>query len=576
MNISKRGNTILKKILKNVKILTLIILMFIIVILSTFTIGYLGYKNMTMLDTSLLKMYNTQLIPVSQISNMKENLALIQVNSAQAILKYNSIYDTSINDGNFMVKSIIDEYKKSKKLDSTEKTSITEIETQLDDYMKEWGILKKYLTNGKTPSDDDSKNFSQTGSTLSAYLDNLSDYSVQQAKALQQNTEAVYKKSVKTFWIIGITVLVIISAIAICLIMILNNFKNKLMANLSEISNGDLSVVFETDSSNEFGIIEKKFNKTLKKISTMLLSIKNNFSAINSHSENLSAISEDMSSSSSQVASTISQVAQGSQKQSDELSSITKIMDNFGINIEKIVNSIKDLSSDNSNIQKVAKVSSGDLEALSVSVNEINHSFGETKKEINDLVSSMGKINEITLLIDSIADQTNLLALNAAIEAARAGEAGKGFSVVAEEIRKLAEQSKDASTNITNLVASIQSNSSQTIKTTDEVSNKLTNQIEVIKTSLDAFKNIINLINMNLPKVGHVYDSVLQIKNEKDSIIEKVNHTSSVAESASASAAEIAASSEQMSASSEEVAATSQNLSELMHKMDDQLNEFKL
>lgn len=576
MNISKRGNTILKKILKNVKILTLIILMFIIVILSTFTIGYLGYKNMTMLDTSLLKMYNTQLIPVSQISNMKENLALIQVNSAQAILKYNSIYDTSINDGNFMVKSIIDEYKKSKKLDSTEKTSITEIETQLDDYMKEWGILKKYLTNGKTPSDDDSKNFSQTGSTLSAYLDNLSDYSVQQAKALQQNTEAVYKKSVKTFWIIGITVLVIISAIAICLIMILNNFKNKLMANLSEISSGDLSVVFETDSSNEFGIIEKEFNKTLKKISTMLLSIKNNFSAINSHSENLSAISEDMSSSSSQVASTISQVAQGSQKQSDELSSITKIMDNFGTNIEKIVNSIKDLSSDNSNIQKVAKVSSGDLEALSVSVNEINHSFGETKKEINDLVSSMGKINEITLLIDSIADQTNLLALNAAIEAARAGEAGKGFSVVAEEIRKLAEQSKDASTNITNLVASIQSNSSQTIKTTDEVSNKLTNQIEVIKTSLDAFKNIINLINMNLPKVGHVYDSVLQIKNEKDSIIEKVNHTSSVAESASASAAEIAASSEQMSASSEEVAATSQNLSELMHKMDDQLNEFKL
>lgn len=188
----------------------------------------------------------------------------------------------------------------------------------------------------------------------------------------------------------------------------------------------------------------------------------------------------------------------------------------------------------------------------------------------------MSKINEITSLIDSIADQTNLLALNAAIEAARAGEAGKGFSVVAEEIRKLAEQSKAASANISNLVASIQSDSSQTIKTTDDVNNKLQDQIEVIKVSLTAFRNIIDLINMRLPKVEHIYNSVLEIKNEKDSIIENLNHVSSAAESASASATEIAASSEQMSASSEEVAATSQNLSELIHKMDEQLNEFTL
>ena len=566
----------MKKLFKNIKIAVLIGLMFVLVILSTFAIGYLGYKNMTMLDTSLTKMYNTQLIPVSQISNMEQNLMLIRVNSMQALLSYNSIYDSAVNDSNYMITSIIGEYKKSKKLDTVEKSSITQIENLLDDYMKQWTSLKKSLSDGKKPSENDTKNFSQSGYTLSSYLDNLSDYSVEQAKTLQKNTDSIYKKSVKTFWIIGIAVLLIILVIAIGIITLLSNFKNKLMTNLSEISSGNLSTVFEADSSNEFGIIGKQFNKALKKISAMIKSIKNNFNIINSHSENLSAISEDMSSSSTQVASTISQIAEGSQDQSDELSAITEIMNNFSTNIESIVASTKDLSSDNSNIQNVAQNSSSSLETLSVSVNEIKDSFSETKNKITDLVSNMSKINEITSLIDSIADQTNLLALNAAIEAARAGEAGKGFSVVAEEIRKLAEQSKAASANISNLVASIQSDSSQTIKTTDDVNNKLQDQIEVIKVSLTAFRNIIDLINMRLPKVEHIYNSVLEIKNEKDSIIENLNHVSSAAESASASATEIAASSEQMSASSEEVAATSQNLSELIHKMDEQLNEFTL
>lgn len=566
----------MKKILKNLKIAVIIGLIFVLVIISTFSIGYMGFKNMTMLDRSLIEMYNTHLIPISQISDMKENLLLIRVNANKSLLNYNSVNANAIDDNTFMFKSIMDEYKKSKNLDDVELKSLDQIKKLLDDYTTQWSGMKNYLENKQLPPENDLKNFDTTGYTLSSYLKNLSDYSIAQANEIQKNTNSIYIKSVKTFWIISGLILFIILVLALSLIILLRNFKNKLINTLSTVSDGDLSVIFESNSSNEFGIIGKQFNKTIKKVSDMLKSIKDNFNIINTHSENLSAISEEMSSSSVEVASTISNIADGSLTQSDELSVITDIMNNFSINIESIVTSIEELSDDNSNIQGVTKESSQGLNNLSTSINEIKDSFSEIKIKISELVNNMSKINEITSLIDSIADQTNLLALNAAIEAARAGEAGRGFAVVADEIRKLAEQSKDSSGNISKLVSSIKSDSTETIKTAGEVDNQLIKQIEVISSSLDAFKNIINLINMRLPKVEHIKNSALDIKTQKDSIVEKVAHAKTVAESASASSTEIAASSQQMNASSEEVAATSQSLNELTRSMMGQLNQFKL
>lgn len=224
----------------------------------------------------------------------------------------------------------------------------------------------------------------------------------------------------------------------------------------------------------------------------------------------------------------------------------------------------------------MSKESNSKMERLAQSIKTVKSVFNDFSEKIFILETKINGINEMSNLINVIADQTNLLALNAAIEAARAGEAGKGFSVVAEEIRKLAEESRNSSESINVLISDISKDSGSMIVTSKEMSEELSSEMVVVNMAIRSFDEIVKEIEAIIPKIQDVNNSSISIQKDKNFIVEKITEASAVSEQISASSQEISASSEEMNAATEEVALTANNLSNMTKDMLRQINKFKL
>ena len=349
-----------------------------------------------------------------------------------------------------------------------------------------------------------------------------------------------------------------------------------LRSGLSKMSEGDLTVSININTRDEIQNIAESVNHVRMNTAETLGRLRQACETVIERINNLSAISDEMAVSSEEVAATIQEVAQGMNSQSDEMAKINGIMNHFGIKIDETVKTIESVNSSVGIIHSNAQTSNQDLTMLEDSIKDVNLSFTDTKNEIKGLNIYLSQIGEVANLINSIAEQTNLLALNAAIESARAGEAGRGFAVVADEIGKLAVQSKASVSNISKLLENVKTKSNLVIKTTDNMDNKLNEQITVISKSINSFKEIINNVEDIIPRINAVNNNMNDINNEKQNIIQSVEVTASVAEEVSASSEQIAASSQQLSGSSQVIASSAQDLSELSKNMMEAMKKFKI
>ncbi|SUY48089.1 methyl-accepting chemotaxis protein McpB [Clostridium putrefaciens] len=349
--------------------------------------------------------------------------------------------------------------------------------------------------------------------------------------------------------------------------------------HLDLLAKGDLSKDVPSKYLNledEVGAMTYSMKVMQQSLKNMINGIKDSSSNINIQSENLSAVAEEISSSSQNVAEAINQIAGGTSSQSEDLINVTEVLNEFSHKLSEVVNEMDVLDTSARGISSMANNSSGSMNELNNSVTNVTSSFNTFNRKIIELGKDINEINDITNIINNIAKQTNLLALNAAIEAARAGESGKGFSVVADEIRKLAEQSKISSERISILISEISNNADTIVLDSVNMDDELINQVKIINNSIMSYKDIIEAINEVIPKIETVKNSTKDIDKDKDNILRRIDTVSSVSLEVSASSEEIAASSEETNAATEEVAQSAQMLSNMTNKMLEEVNKFKI
>ncbi|MEW6685093.1 MAG: methyl-accepting chemotaxis protein [Candidatus Edwardsbacteria bacterium] len=353
---------------------------------------------------------------------------------------------------------------------------------------------------------------------------------------------------------------------------------NSVVAILEDMAKGeaDISTRIEVPSADEIGTLAENFNEFMGKLEDIVMAVSNTASGVASTSEELAASAEEMNASQEEIASTTQKISQGTATQSTAVKETIQSIAEITNSVNEINTKAKDSVTATQEASQMAKRGGEAVIEVVERMQEIDQSMLDLSTLVEKLNSNSTQIGGIVDLISSIAWRTNLLALNAAIEAARAGEVGRGFSVVASEVKKLAERSSKAAKEITSLIREIQNETQLTVESTKDRMTKVKEGREKAESAGKALGEIISVVD----KVSGMAQGISQSSNREveqtQKIVKAVEKIATVAEETATGMEQSAAAQEEQTASMQEMTASAQELAKAAEKLKSLVEKFKI
>lgn len=439
-----------------------------------------------------------------------------------------------------------------------------------------WKGFKKEYTNIISSSniDDSTKSLKYINENVNSMVNDIND--IVSWLDSNSNKKVLWAKELSSIFLI--IALIIIAASLITIRKTIINYLEDLVQRMKDISsgNGDLTKRMNINSKDEIGELAKWFNVFVENINYIIVSVKDTSSNVKNISEQISDISYQNSQATETIAVSAQEVSEGSLEQTNQANDLFDKVNILSEKIEAISQIINKVLVHSMDTEQKALSGNKDLEVSVTQLNVISNTTNEVSMRLSKLEESSKEISRIVELITEISDQTNLLALNASIEAARAGESGKGFAVVAEEVRKLADETADATKQIIPIINNIQSETSITKTNMRQTVNEVDKEVEFMQKCSQSLISIVEKAKDTYYGVQSITKINEEITNEFNNIKQTATIISEIADKNSEDTQSVAASVEEQTASVEEVAASVASLSELANELHNKVSGFKV
>lgn len=578
------------KFFRNLKLTKKICSLSVIFLVFLLIMGTVSTQEISKVNQQIKETNESILSPIIELETIKSNVEYIRTKSSSLMGNGTELTETSKasilkdisshvktlegeltkyqNNSNF--KTVISNYKKFISAKDTFITFASEEETK----RQERSIGEKTKAGG--PSE--MSTYDSAKNSLVDSLDKIIDKHMDDAKSTYSTSRKLYLVTIAVIVIITMACILITLILSFIIIRETVSPIKKVTDKLKEIceNNSDLTQRIGYSSKDEIGELSNYFDLFMDKLHSIIKDVSISSRTISELSENLNNATETSTKSLDIISDTVSSIASNTSDGAAAAEETNASLGETSQFSEATASATRSTLSNSKKTKETAKAGEEKMAEIVTSIKDIASSSNEVSYIITELNKSSEEIGNIIKIITGISAQTNMLALNAAIEAARAGEAGKGFSVVADQIRKLADETNAAAAQIQQLINDNQLKSSSAVKSVEDVENKVSHGTEKAAEVSESIENIIKNVE---DIVGQIED----IDNANEQQAKSVKEIEKAISSIAVSSNEVAHGTENISASIQEQLSTmneieraTEELSEMSKKLANVTSGFKL